>query len=270
MKLNFGKRLVLFLHWLLSLVACAYAVMQCVWPQFVEAVYAFFHSLIGVQSTNIMGIALLAVYVILSICTVVMVFSGNAKVKRSERGFITVDSSESGRTRIAVGAVDQMIRQAVRSVDGITEMKANIINNQDAIAINCSVGVRSGVHVPTITMNIQRAIRSYIELNCGVAVSEVSVSVHSMEDAEGKAKKKGKGAFTPAPAAAPVYAPVAAPEVKPEPEVMPEPAAEAAPELEIEVPEVELPEIEPITLTLEVPEEMAEAAEAVEEPASEE
>ena len=270
MKLNFGKRLVLFLHWLLSLVACAYAVMQCVWPQLVEAVYAFFHSLIGVGSTKIAGIVLLALYVILSIGTVVMLFSGNARLKRSERGFITVDSSESGRTRIAVGAVDQMIRQAVRGVDGITDMKARITNHQDSISISCGVGVASGVHVPTITMNIQRAIRSYIELNCGVAVREVSVNVHSRADAEGKGKKKGKGGFAAAPAAAPVYAPVSAPEVKAAPEAAAEPMAEAAPELEIEVPEVELPEIEPITLTLEVPEEMAEAAGESEEPAAEE
>lgn len=270
MKLNFGKRLVLFLHWLLSLVACAYAVMQCVWPQLVEAVYAFFHSLIGVGSTKIAGIVLLALYVILSIGTVVMLFSGNARLKRSERGFITVDSSESGRTRIAVGAVDQMIRQAVRSVDGITDMKASIINNQDAIAINCNVGVAGGVHVPTITMNIQRAIRSYIELNCGVAVSEVSVSVHSVMDAEAKGKKKGKGGFAPAPAAVTAYAPVPAPEVRQEPETAAEPVAEKTPEPEIEVPKAGLPEIEPITLTLEVPQEMAEAMEASEEPASEE
>lgn len=270
MKLNFGKRLVLFLHWLLSLVACAYAVMQCVWPQLVEAVYAFFHSLIGVGSTKIVGIVLLALYVILSICTVIMVFSGNAKGKRSERGFITVDSSESGRTRIAVGAVDQMIRQAVRSVEGITDMKSGIVNHQDSISINCRVGVASGVHVPTITMNIQRAIRSYIELNCGVAVREVSVSVQSMENTEGKGRKKGKGSFTPAPAAAPAYTPVPVTESKPEPEIAAEPEAEKLPELEIEVPEAELPEIKPITLTLEVPEEMAEAMEEAEEPASEE
>ena len=265
MKLNFGKRLVLFLHVLFSLLICAFLVAVCISPQIVGEIASLINSVLGRQMAEIVGIAVLVIYVLLAAMALMTIFGG--KGKRSERGFIIVDSSESGRTRIAVGAVDQMIRQAVRSVDGITDMKARITNHQDSISISCGVGVASGVHVPTITMNIQRAIRSYIELNCGVAVREVSVSVHSMADAEGKGKKKGKGSFAPT-AAAPAYAPAAAPELKAEPETVP--VAENVPELEIEVPELELPEIEPITLTLEVPEEMVEAAKETEEPASEE
>ena len=268
MKLNFGKRLVLFLHVLFSLLICALLVAVCISPQIIGEITGLINSVLGTQLAEIAGIAVLVIYVLLAAMALMTIFGG--KGKRSERGFITVDSSESGRTRIAVGAVDQMIRQAVRSVDGITDMKASIVNNQEAIAINCNVGVAGGVHVPTITMNIQRAIRSYIELNCGVAVSEVSVSVHSVMDAEAKGKKKGKGGFAPAPAAVTAYAPVPAPEVRQEPETAAEPVAEKTPEPEIEVPEAELPEIEPITLTLEVPQEMTEAMEASEEPASEE
>ena len=44
--------------------------------------------------------------------------------------------------------------------------------------------ISSGAHIPTVTANIQRAIRSYIELNCGVAVRAVSVSVHAVDGLE--------------------------------------------------------------------------------------
>ena len=268
MKLNFGRRLALFVHWLLSLLVCAFALVACISRQTIDEIAAFINSLIGQGLANIVGIAFLAVYVILAVLAVVIIFGGRGK--KSERGFITVDSSETGRTRIAVGAVDQMIRQAVRSVDGITDMKASIVNNQDTIAISCNVGITSGVHVPTVTMNIQRAIRSYIELNCGVGVSEVSVSVHSMEDAEGgRGKKKGK-AITPAPAAAmPVYAPAPAQE----PILQSAPAATAEPteeesvaEAAAEEEEAALPEIEPIRLTLEPPaQEDSEEGESIQE-----
>lgn len=261
MKFNFGKRLVLFLHLLLSLLICALLVAVCISPQIVAEIASLINSLVGASVAEIVGIVALVIYALLAAMALMTIFGGRGK--RSERGFITVDSSESGRTRIAVGAVDQMIRQAVRSVEGITEMKASIINNQDAIAISCNVGITSGVHVPTVTMNIQRAIRSYIEFNCGVAVSEVSVSVHSMEDAEsGRGRKKGK-IVPPAPAAAvPVYAPVQ------------ESAVQLAPEKETAVvsetmeEEAALPEPDPISLTLEVPEEITKEASAEKEEAS--
>lgn len=204
MKMNFGKRLVLFLHWLLSLIACAFAVGLFVWPKLVSDFLNLLASWMGVGMVTIIGIALLSIYVFLMVLTVAFIFSKDKK--RGDRGFITVDSSESGRTRIAVGAVEQMIRQAVRCVDGIADMKVGIVHNEDAVSINTSVAIASGAHVPTVTMNIQRAIRSYIELNCGVAVREVSVSVHSLESEEGNGKQgRRKASAVQSVPAAPAY-----------------------------------------------------------------
>lgn len=241
MKLNFGKRLVLFLHWLLSLVACALVILWCVAPQIVTDIPEIINRLIGAGAAEIVGIALVVVYVLLAVLCVAFIFSRDKK--KGERGFITVDSSEAGRTRIAIGAVEQMIRQSVRCVDGIADMKASIINNEDTISINTSVAIVSGAHVPTVTMNIQRAIRSYIELNCGVGVREVGVSVHSLENTEegGKhGRRKGSAANAPV---SPVYQPTEAPQQE---VVAPaeEPAVEApAPEMieEAAQAEVEIP-----------------------------
>lgn len=217
MKLNFGRKLVLFLHWLLSLVACALALMFCVWPDTVyggfEAAYAAMGKKVYV---DIIGIAFLALYVLFAVASVIIILSRDGR--RNERGFITVDSSEAGKTRIAVGAVEQMIRQAVRGVEGIVEMKSGIINCEDAISINTSVTIANGAHVPTVTMNIQRAIRSYIELNCGVAVREVSVSVNALDSGENNrhGRRKG-GSDANAAAPQPAYAPPVAPLQEPEP-----------------------------------------------------
>ena len=221
MKLNFGRKLVLFMHWLLSLAACAVAVVFCVWPETIYRGFDAAYAAIGKSSTDIVGIVILAMYVIFSVASVIIIFSRDGK--RSERGFITVDSSEAGKTRIAVSAVEQMIRQAVRGVDGISEMKSGIVNCEDAISINTSVTIASGAHVPTVTMNIQRAIRSYIELNCGVAVREVSVSVNALESEETSRHGRGrKASAEPAApvmqsAPAPVEAPVQSERVEPAP-----------------------------------------------------
>ena len=68
--------------------------------------------------------------------------------------------------------------------------------------------IAAGAHVPTVTMNIQRAIRSYIELNCCVAVREVSVSVNALESGEATRHGRKKTATEPAPQAVEAAAPV--------------------------------------------------------------
>lgn len=209
MKLNFGKRLVLFVHWLLSLIVFALVVLWCVAPQIATDIPEMINHAIGTGMAEIAGIVAAVVYVLLTVLSVAFIFSRDKK--KGERGFITVDSSEAGRTRIAIGAVEQMIHQAVRCVDGIADMKASIINNEDTISINTSVAIVSGAHVPTVTMNIQRAIRSYIELNCGVGVREVSVSVHSLENTEEGGKHgRRKGSVGNVPVS-PVYQPAEEP-----------------------------------------------------------
>ena len=235
MKLNFGRRLVLFVHWLLSLAACALAVALVWWPECRETAAR----LLGDMTTFIYAVAVLVVYLLFSVGSVAIIWSG--RKRGGDHGFIVVDSSETGRTRIAVVAVEQMIRQAVRGVGGITQMKAGIINGEDSISIDVDVTILNGTHVPTVTMNIQRAIRSYIELNCGVSVRGVSVSVHSLTEAE-QGGRRGRRKNTTAvnvepvmrydvPASAPVNEAPLPSAVEPEEPVWSEPEAE--PEIEL-------------------------------------
>lgn len=265
MKMNFGKRLVLFLHWLMSLIAVALAVMFCAFPDTINGLLEKLNALIGARKVEIIEIAALSVYVILAVLAAVIILCG--KRRKGQRGLITVDSSEAGKTRIAVGAVEQMIRQAVRGVDGITEMKSAIINHEDSISINTSVVVANGAHVPTVTMNIQRAIRSYIELNCGVAVREVSVNVHAVEPSAESGRRLGRksveSTFAPKQAAEPVpQTPVSVPEpeYKPEPAYRPEPAYTPEPKYEPE------PVYSPEPAAAPIPEESEEPAEFSDEP----
>ena len=242
MKLNFGRRLVLFVHWLLSLTICGIMVAMIVWPECMETT----KRLLDDRTQLIYAIAMLVVYLLFAVGTVAITFSGPKK--DGDHGFIVVDSSETGRTRIAVVAVEQMIRQAVRGVSGIAEMKAAINNDTDSISINVDAAILNGAHVPTVTANIQRAIRSYIELNCGVTVRGVSVSVHSLTNEEpvGRRGRRRAAAVNVEPVAkysAPVKAPL--PEAEepvntysaPEEPVWTEPASAEEPAAEQSAPE---------------------------------
>lgn len=249
MKLSIGKRILMFFHWLLSLLIVAAFALYLIVPDFVLNYYNQFADAIGRSNIRIIGIALLAIYALLAIAQACLVFK---RGRKGERGFITVDSSESGKVRIAIAAIEQMVRQSVGNIDGITEMKIAIENLDDAIGIGVNASIVNGRHVPTITMNMQRAIRQFVETNCGVAVRTVSISINAVtQQAEaGRKRRRGKGqepTQTGAPATDYDFTPV------PEPEpVVPEPIPEPEP--------IYTPQPEPVSApTFEAPQPAAEA-----------
>lgn len=182
MKLTWGKRVVLFLHWLCSVLLLAAIAVEMMTQKVLELL----RELIGAEYADAALIFAGAIYALLCILAAVVILKRDGH--RSERGFITVDSSDAGKVRIAVTAIEQMVKQAVGAIDGIAEMKIAISNSDDAISITVNTLIYSGVHVPTVTMNMQRAVRSYIELNCGVAVREVCVNVSALESDEENGK----------------------------------------------------------------------------------
>lgn len=189
MKLTWGKRVVLFLHWLCSVLLLAAIAVEMTTQKVLELL----RELIGAEYADAALIFAGAIYALLCILAVVVILKRDGH--RSERGFITVDSSDAGKVRIAVTAIEQMVKQAVGAIDGIAEMKIAISNSDDAISITVNTLIYSGVHVPTVTMNMQRAIRQFVEMNCGVAVSTVSVNVQAVATpGEGRKGRASKGA----------------------------------------------------------------------------
>lgn len=257
MKLNVGKRILMFFHWLLSLLICAGLVAYVIFPDFTLDLYQKVEARLGGSlHMKIIGGALLAIYVILAVVQACLILK---RRKRSDRGFITVDSSETGRTRIAISAIEQMVRQSVHSIDGISEMKINIDSKDDSIVIAIAASIVNGSHVPTITMNMQNAIRKFVEMNCGVAVSTVSISINSVTNPSDTPRRRRlvRGKQAPVPAAAPIE-----PETKqvPVPEftppfkkVEPEPAFQPAP-APAEEPKPYFEDPEPIAPAAEEPE----------------
>ena len=185
MKLTFGKRLVLFLHWICSVILLAAVVYQLL----TNELFGIMDGLIGAEYRNVVLIVLGVIYGFLCLAAVCVLLKRDGN--RAERGFITVDSSETGKVRISVSAIEQLVKQAVGAIDGIAEMKISIASDDDAISINVNTVIVSGAHVPTVTLNMQRAIRQYVEMNCGVAVRMVSVNIQSVAvPGEGKKGKR--------------------------------------------------------------------------------
>ena len=193
MKIGVGKRILMFLHWLFSILICAALVLAIFFPYVLVAAENFLMNLMGPfrhVGMIVLGVFIALVYAILCIVQASIIFK---RKPRMERGFITIDSSDNSRVRIAISAIEQMVRQSVHNIDGISDMKIAISSADDAIEINIKAGIIAGRHVPTITLNMQQAIRRFVEMNCGVAVRTVEVSIHSVTSADGSKKKRRTG-----------------------------------------------------------------------------
>jgi len=204
MKLNIGNKLLMLLHWLCSLMICVAFVLSLVVPGIQTSLVSRAEGSLGSVGARIAGGVVLALYVALSVATLLILVR---RKNRVERGFITVGPDDKGKVRISVSAVEQMVRQSVRSIDGITEMRVNIEGADDAIAIAIDAVIASGAHVPTITANMQRAITQFVEVNCGVAVQSVAITINAVSGKGEPARRRlmGRGrpqADAPAPAIA--------------------------------------------------------------------
>ena len=245
MKLTAGKRILMFFHWLMSVLICAALAIYVIRPELAADLYSRVTGRMTPTQAVVAGIALLAVYVALAVGVIILIFR---RGRRGDRGFITVDSSDTGQVRIAVSAIEQMVRQSVTHIDGIHEMKIGIMSDEDAIKIDINAVIVGGSHVPTITMNMQRAIRQFVEINCGVAVRTVSISINSVTQGQESKARRGWGRreeapVTPSPEAVNASRPVEtfAPEPEAEPVAAVEPKAPVEPEMPVEAEEADAP-----------------------------
>lgn len=203
MKLNIGNKILMLLHWLCSLMICVAFALCLIVPGLQSNLISRAEGSMGAVGSKIAGAVLLALYLALSVATFLLLIRRRRHI---ERGFISVASDDKGHVRIAVSAVEQMVRQSVRSIDGITDMKVNIEGADDAIIIGVVATIASGAHVPTITTNMKRAITQFVEVNCGVAVQSVDVTINAVSGKGDASRRRLLGRGKP-PAEAPAYEP---------------------------------------------------------------
>lgn len=191
MKLTTGKRVLFAVHWVISV----FLLLTGAFPRLGSGIQHLVSSLLGFDAARIVLYSCAVIYLLL--CAAVAVALFKTREKRDERGFITVDASETGRVRISISAAEHMVKQAVCNIDGIQDLKVTVAGDDDAITVDTCITMVGGSHVPTITMNMQRAIRQFVEVNCGVAVRSVSVSILNVTGSAEINRKNKRPAVAP-------------------------------------------------------------------------
>ena len=119
---------------------------------------------------------------------VMMIFGRNKK--RVPASFITVNSEDGAQVHMSLTALSQMARQAIGRVPDVKEMKIGVSNEGEEVSVTVDLTLKANAHVPTVTKNMQKAIRTSIESNCGVAVRDVEIVVSSLAGADVKPEWK--------------------------------------------------------------------------------
>ncbi|HIU34796.1 MAG TPA: alkaline shock response membrane anchor protein AmaP [Candidatus Pullichristensenella excrementigallinarum] len=250
MKLSFWDRVLMFLYVLIVLFLCLAMALRLFGLDLIGDTFAQLRQGAGNAACFIIAGGLVLILALLSVFMLMMIFQ--TREKRRNRSFITVNSDDGGRVRVAISVLSQMVRQVVGRVEGVRDMKIRIDGDEDAVVVGVDLSLDSGVHVPTVTFNMRRSIREHIENKCGVDVRDVEITVNSMADAQAPEKKRfarwnrterkaaQETADAPMNASAPIEtAPEVALPVEPEEEHSDafEPSEESVPAEEVSFPE---------------------------------
>lgn len=183
MKNSFWDRVLIFLYVLLT---AALTVLVALRVFGVDLVNCFFDGL----SANAPGIiwklivcGLGAIIVLLGVYTIITITPS----RRRRSDFITLNSDDGGQVRVALPAMREMAKQAISGIEGLDNMNVEVNGEGDSVMVSITMNVVSGTHVPSLTAGIQRAVRTYIESNCGVNVKDVSVVINSVLPGENPA-----------------------------------------------------------------------------------
>ena len=171
MRLRFWDRILAALYVLLSLGLSVLVALRSIGMDFIGRFYEDIRQITLYWYLIFYG--LLAIIVLLGFYMLKLVFA--RRPKRS--AFVTVDSGDNGKVVIAVSAIEEMVRHAARSAEGVADMKIAVHGEEDSISLLIELTVAGGAHLPAVTANLQRNIRRYVEMNCGVAVRDVTVTV---------------------------------------------------------------------------------------------
>ena len=85
MKMSIGKRILLFFHWLLSLLIVAAFAVYLIVPDFLMKYYDKLEGAVGFTYVKVIGIALLAVYVVLAAFVLAMIFKRKKKSEAARK-----------------------------------------------------------------------------------------------------------------------------------------------------------------------------------------
>ena len=105
---------------------------------------------------------------------------GRLRYKRKE--FI-VQQTENGEIRIAVRAVENLVRKCTDMHEEIEVSALRIGNHRDGVSVDIKASLPNNISIPLAIEALQKQIKQYITVSTGIGVREVRVAVENTRPA---------------------------------------------------------------------------------------
>lgn len=80
---------------------------------------------------------------------------------------ISIQNPE-GEVRIALNAIEELIRKAVLKIDGVKEFNPKVVGGKRGIEVMSRASVEASVNIPQVTMKIQEVVKAQVKGILGV------------------------------------------------------------------------------------------------------
>lgn len=172
MKTGFWDRILIYLYLLITLIVTAVIMLRAFG---LDLIQLFIDGL----DANMPGIFWRIIFI--GICVMIGLLGVYAvsaiTPRRRKHDFVTLNSDDGGKVMVSLPAIREMAGQSIRNIKGLEAVVIDVTEASDSIRVNVNMDVESGVHVPSVTADMKRSIKTNIERSCGVDVSSVNVEV---------------------------------------------------------------------------------------------
>ncbi|MCL1816632.1 MAG: alkaline shock response membrane anchor protein AmaP [Clostridiales bacterium] len=101
---------------------------------------------------------------------------------------VVVGTSEGGQVNISLDAVDNVVRKAALSVDGVKNVESHIKATKNGVAIKLKISLPHDTSVPNTSTAIQTEVKKQLDMVVGLTAVSVAILVSAVE---GRATKIG-------------------------------------------------------------------------------
>lgn len=132
---------------------------------------------IGIMQEHIGYAAIAAVIVGLSLWLFAVQFKGSPgpQIPRS-----VVLQVEDGEVRIALTAIETLVKQASDQIKGVREVQPSFFTRNEGLGVYLKVIVTSEGSIPELSSQLQKVVRDHILRIAGVNIEEVKVLVENV------------------------------------------------------------------------------------------
>lgn len=160
--------------WVLMLATIAAIIMLV---PFVDSIGAIIIDFVGLMQENLVYAAIPAVVVGLSLWLFAAQFKGS---QRSQIPNSVVLHVEDGEVRIALTAIETLVKQAAGEIRGVREVQPSFFTLNEGLGVYLRTTVTTEESIPELSSQLQKVVKDHILRIAGVNIEEVKVLVENV------------------------------------------------------------------------------------------